>query len=262
MTGKDNVWIGISDLLAGLMAFFVFVSVGIATQYHGLEGIALRGAVKGSLKNEGEGIQLPFMVVPGAVMDKDSILFSYNYFGPNQHKLKKDQKDDLRLMINALGEYVQDKELKILVVGHASCACKVDDAELKAEWDEEMRRELQKSNYTKTVIFWDDLADETKQNERYAAMARFNSTLSIRRAHSIYEQLCSNPAIQDLGEENIRYIGLSEQQAAMLQGDITCQDRTPESGQFPEEARSADVFVVKKWPKAVRMVEPSRRKPH
>lgn len=242
MQGRDNIWICLSDLLAGIMAFFVFVSAGIYIDYLGMEGLALgeMSAPKRTIETRtgfATGIKLPGMLLPGVTMDGNGVFYHADFFQAGNYKLNYNQKKEMTGLIAAFSQALGAEPVKILIVGHASCACDVP---------EDLSEPLSKRG-----IDWDTLSASERKRERYAAAVNYNMTLSIRRAHALFQEFWSkSDAIRKNGRDNIRYIGLGEQQAVLLDGDVKCQSRS-NGNHMPDEAQSAVIYLLKEWPKTV-----------
>ncbi|MGL1862974.1 MAG: hypothetical protein OCC46_10685 [Pseudodesulfovibrio sp.] len=236
MEERGNIWICLSDLLAGLMAFFIFISAGIFMEYLSLEGIAFGEEVvieKSQGKQRPNGaFKLPPLSSTKVTMHGDVVRFAHDYFASEAYDLTDAQKDELDPFIKAIEAEIGRNEIdvKILIVGHTSCS-----------FDEE------KNDPAKYTANWDQLSELVQDKMKYDVAFQYNSLLAERRAFSIFEHvMLSSAIIKNNGRENIRYIGMSERQAAAVQGDIKCQKRG-----FDEKSktRTAEILLVEEWPK-------------
>ena len=211
MGNRDNIWICLSDLLAGIMAFFIFVSAGIYVEYTGLEAIAY-GEIAANLDQNGTGpgvypIKLPYMVIPGGEMESHIMSFKQEFFGSDIYKLSPEKKKDLEKFIVVANKKLAGKKAKILILGHASCVVEIDDEQLIARVK---RRDED----------WKSMSALAQVNERHAALFEHNHALSQNRAFEIFSAFWDDNAtkrnrkerihISNNGRSNIRYIGLSE----------------------------------------------------
>lgn len=241
MDGKDSVWICFSDLLAGLMAFFVLVTAGLYSDNLGMEGLA-QGINNVPLAHNGTAGQP--LVDTGVSRRGKAILFGSDSFGSDKYNLTAGTKARLASVQADLEAYiVQEPNNKILIVGHATCACSANatvyEAEAKAHGKD-----------------WDNLTLLEKKNMQYLVLSRYNATLANDRAFSIFAHLWErSEIIQEHGRDKIRYIGLSEQQDAERNGDIKCQEEDRESSKSGTDGkgRAVEIFVVKKWPSALEL---------
>lgn len=226
MHDRDNVWICIADLLAGIMAFFVFVSAGIYADYLGMEGLVY-----------GAGVMT---TDPQRTIYGDAHQFSHEVFERNKYTLKSEGRTKLEKVAGDIGNFVKngDRDWKILVIGHASCSSSLTEEDMQGA-------PVYDANGTKTTFEKLDLPSRHK--EMYKASNWHNTKLSIDRAYAVFSVLWLNSDIEANGIDNIRYIGMSESQAAARQGDIVCNDRN--SGKRDDEqAQAVEIFVVEEWP--------------
>lgn len=226
MHDRDNVWICIADLLAGIMAFFVFVSAGIYAEYLGMEGLVY-----------GEGV---VATDPQRTIYGDAHQFSHEVFERNKYTLKSEGRAKLEKVAGDIGKFVKngDRKWKILVIGHASCSSSLTEEGMQgaAVYD---------ANGTKTTF--EKLDSPSRHKEMFKASNWHNTKLSIDRAFAVFSVLWLNSDIEANGIDNIRYIGMSESQAAARQGDIICNDRDSRK-EDDELAQAVEIFVVEEWP--------------
>lgn len=226
MDGKDSVWICLSDLLAGLMAFFVFVTAGVYADYLGMDGLAygdLSPAVSGK-KAEG-GNQAD----PKATLYLKAHRFPHSTFERGGYELADSQVDTVNATAMDIGNYISSNGngWKVLIVGHASCSSDLTD-----------------ENMADRVPGWAKLPKPEREKTLHVEANLINTRYSLNRAYEVFKILWSNDTIKNNGKDNIRLIGMSERRAAERQSDIMCRDR----GSSDEESRIVEVFVLKQWP--------------
>ncbi|QJB55654.1 hypothetical protein [Pseudodesulfovibrio sp. zrk46] len=244
MERRNNVWICLADLLAGMMAFFVFVCAGVYTDYLGMSGLVFGEVAENQKKADNLKTNLPATNSTKVTMKGNVIRFAADYFRPDGAIISDKQKNELNAIIIKMDEELRRKRqegnpFKVLVVGHASCSGTISETELCTE-------------AASRGLKWDELDKLTKENERYAALFRHNATLAINRSYAIFKYIWDHSVEVPMnGRKNIRYIGLSERQAAAGQGDLKCQSRATNSTDSQNMTRSAEVFFVREWPRTV-----------
>lgn len=232
MEDRYNVWICMSDLLAGIMAFFIFVSAGLYADYAGLEGLAF-GELMAEPRATSPGtnqFNLPDYEDSHVSMQGNAVYFGKGYFARGSYTLNKDI--DLSYIIDNINRAVAENQgaVKILIAGHTSCSFDVDNTDWAA-----------------IVPHWASLTEVEQQKEIRQVATRYNSELAFNRAFTIYTHLLANAeAIKANGLENIQFISMSERMAAAQQGNLICQDRRINSEN--PDSRSAQVMLVREWP--------------
>jgi len=237
LNDDDDRWICISDLFAGLMAFFIFVTAGIVMENSALESSLFDGIAPvhdrieaGNATSAEVGLPEGKYLADDIFVKDDTFYIGSAYFKDDHYKLTKKQKAGLKSAINEIARInaKNKRKNKLLFIGYSSCNYNGGD-------------EISSRKASQSLT-------EIEKRDRYIASYGYNYRLSVERAYAMYYFFLSNPKISRSFEvDNLRYVGRSEEYAASAQGDMICTDRMKDTN--AEEAfRTVVVKICDEWP--------------
>lgn len=218
---SDNTWICISDLFAGLMAFFVFVSVGILTNAESSSGDI-------EAKPEAKVVKVAVDPTPEPGNDDtksdpshiryiaNGLVLDSAVFENDSARINAGCKRVLDSLADKLADIIKKnaKKKKILFTGHSSCRCK-------------------------------EMSDDPYEN--YIKAYTYNMELSLTRAAVICRRMKRSGVLDSFVEADIRFRGMSEDMAASTQEGNQCVDRMRDHDE--ESAfRIVAIELYEEWP--------------
>lgn len=186
MHRSEDSWICIADLFAGLMAFFVFVSVGLLSRSDDYAD-----DTTGSFSYNDKVIS----DTNGTIALESGMAISTSLFKNNSSEFSDEGIERLGPIKETLTETIglNPEKKKILFTGHSSCRCET-------------------------------ITDDPQTN--YIAQYMHNMKLSLERAAAICAYMKNEGILDSFADADIRYRGLSEDMAAKAQPNGICEDRT------------------------------------
>lgn len=256
----DDRWICLSDLFAGLMAFFIFVSVGAMTENASLGDMFLHGfgknipdttgdnatrgepeegrETKGGSIYKGINDHIGTKINEHVYVYGDTISLGKAFFDDDQIGLSKHLMNELNAGVTELDNKLKAEPLKNKVIfsGYASCKCKRNT-----------RR------YLEGIL--DSIPDETGTLEQIASKNAhinafiYNYALSEERAYAMYIYFLKKSEVlkESSRDITIRYKGESDSLAAYAQKDVKCQERDKNS-EMEKHYRAVQVTVYEDFP--------------
>lgn len=223
---EDDTWVCISDLFAGLMAFFVFVSVGILTNADNSAGDIKAKPRAGIVKPApSQPLNTPpvMPVMPVEAGEKAGIRYIERglvietaIFKNDSAQIDGDSEQVLDQLGTVLASIIKSNKTKtkILFTGHSSCKCKTMS---------------------------------TDAFENYIQAYTYNMRLSLERAAEICRRMKRRGVLDSFRDADIRFRGMSEDMAAATQEGNLCVDRMRDEA---EEApfRIVAIELYDEWP--------------